>query len=95
MSRFNLQVHFLHLHLQDVIVILEEVNRPHPQCPYCNMFIPWTAINWQKFATALFMQGVEPNFKILKGQESQEGDVLYFKGCVHPLAMVSCFLWGV
>ena len=29
----NLQIHFLLIHVWDIIVILEEVNHPHPFCP--------------------------------------------------------------
>ena len=33
LSSDNLWVHFLHCHVQDTIVILEEGNRPHPAAP--------------------------------------------------------------
>ena len=31
-SRTAMQVHFLHRHVLDTVVILEEINLPHPQC---------------------------------------------------------------
>ena len=34
----NLWIQLVHLHVQDMIVILEEGNCPHPHCPGCNTF---------------------------------------------------------
>ena len=33
-------VHFLHRHILDTMVILEEVNLPHPRCTQCDMLVP-------------------------------------------------------
>ena len=38
-NRTNLQVHFMHCHVRDTIVILEEGNRPYPCFPTCDMFV--------------------------------------------------------
>ena len=35
----NLWIHFMHRHVCDMIVIMEEGNRPHPRCPDCDMFV--------------------------------------------------------
>ena len=43
--RTNLQIHFIHRHVQYTVVILEEGNSPHPLCPACDMFVPWSALN--------------------------------------------------
>ena len=32
-TRTAIRVHFLHRHVRDTVVILEEGNLPHPQCP--------------------------------------------------------------
>ena len=37
----NFRIHFVHRHVQDTVVILEEGNRPHPCFLACDMFIPW------------------------------------------------------
>ena len=55
----NLQVEFVHCHVQDKIVILEEGNRTNPHCPKCDMFVPWEALNRQNSDTALFARGEE------------------------------------
>ena len=33
-------VHFLHRHVWDTILILEEGNPPHPRCPRCEIMVP-------------------------------------------------------
>ena len=45
LTRKGLHVHFLHRHIWDTTVILEEFNPSHPQCPYCDMLVPWSALN--------------------------------------------------
>ena len=37
----NLQINFVHRHVQETIVILEEGNRPLPRLSSSNMFLPW------------------------------------------------------
>ena len=39
-TRTAMRVHFVHRHVQDTVVILEEVNLPHPQCPRCDLQVP-------------------------------------------------------
>ena len=34
-----------HQHVRDTVVILEEVNLPHPRCPLCDMLVPWRYLN--------------------------------------------------
>ena len=36
-NKTNLWVHFVHLHTQYTIVILEEGNQPYPSCPKCDI----------------------------------------------------------
>ena len=38
--RTAMWVHFIHWHVQDTMVILEEGNLPHPQCPQCDILVP-------------------------------------------------------
>ena len=39
-----MQVHFVHRHVLDTVVILEEGNFPHPRCALCNMLFPRESI---------------------------------------------------
>ena len=38
-NRTNLQVQFVHCHIQDTIAILEEGNKSYPRCTKCDMFV--------------------------------------------------------
>ena len=38
-------MHFWYRHVRDIMVILEEVNLPHPWFPLCDMLVPWKALN--------------------------------------------------
>ena len=79
MSRDNLRVHFVHRHVRDTIVILEEGNCPHPLCPDCDMFDLWAALNWWHSYTALCAQVAKSKNRRLVGQESRDGAVLACK----------------
>ena len=52
-SRSNLRIHFLHVHLWETIVILEEVKLTHPYFPDCDIFFPWKVQNLQHPTTSL------------------------------------------
>ena len=36
-TRAAMRVHFVHRHVHDTVVILEEGNLPLPQCPRCDL----------------------------------------------------------
>ena len=38
-------VHFWNRHVRDTVVILEEVNSPHPWYPMCDILLLWIALN--------------------------------------------------
>ena len=39
-TREGLRVHFLHRNMWYTVIIVEEVNLPHPHCPFCDMLVP-------------------------------------------------------
>ena len=41
------------------MIILEGVNLPHPRFPWCNMLVPWKALNGRHITTAQCANGVE------------------------------------
>ena len=47
-----MRVHFVHRHVQDTVVMLEEVNLPHPRCLRCDMQVPRKALNGRHLGTA-------------------------------------------
>ena len=50
--RTVIRVQFLHRHDRDNVVILEEGNLPHPRYQWCNMLVPWQALNGRHITTA-------------------------------------------
>ena len=54
-----MRVHFLHGHVLYTVVILEEVNLPHPRCPRCGMLVPQRTLNRRHPATAQCARGLE------------------------------------
>ena len=56
-----MRVHFWRGHVRDIVIILEEVNLPHPRCTNCDMFVLWQALN-----------GAHKNTKMCKGGEDKK-----------------------
>ena len=50
----NLWIHFVHRHVQYMVVILEEGKLLHPCFPYFDIFVPWDAIGSHHPNTAFF-----------------------------------------
>ena len=40
-----MRVHFVHRHIHDTVVILEECNLPLPRCPWCDLQVSRKALN--------------------------------------------------
>ena len=78
-SRSNLQIHFVHHHVRDTIVILEEGNLPHPRCPDCDMFVPWTELKFQHPTTIICARWAEQKLRRLAEEEAIEGICARFK----------------
>ena len=57
--RTAMWVHFVHRHILDTVVILEEGNSPHPQCARCDMQVPRRALNRRHLGTAQYLKGSE------------------------------------
>ena len=70
--RSNLRIHFVHRHVQDTILILEECSHPYPRCHQCNMFVPQKALNDHHLTTSLCRQGMERKWRRLEEEESRE-----------------------
>ena len=58
-TRTAMQVHFMHRHFLDIVVILEEGNPPHSGCPRCDMMFPWRTLNGRHSVTAHCAMGLE------------------------------------
>ena len=57
--RTAIQLHFLHRHFRDNVIIPEEGNLPHPKCPRCDMLVPWKDLNRKHITTAQCAKGAE------------------------------------
>ena len=68
-SRTALWVSFMNLHVKDTVLVLEEGNLPHPQCPRCDIFVPWEAMNGRHPVTVMCVEGVE---RKRRGQVEEE-----------------------
>ena len=52
-----IRVHFWNWHVRDTVVILEEVNLPHPRFPLCDMPIMWRLLNGMHWRTTQCKKG--------------------------------------
>ena len=90
-TRMLMRVNFLHRHVQDTVVILEEINLPHPRCPLCDMLLPWRDINGCHLATAQCTREAERKIRRLAEEELQEISERAFQSYVAPLENVTVF----
>ena len=50
-TRLAIQVHFVHRHVHNTVVILEEGNLPLPRCPWCDLQVSRKALNGHHLET--------------------------------------------
>ena len=91
MTHINLRIHFMHRHVQDTLVILEERNCPHPHCLACDMLVPWSELNHHQPAMSLCIQVKNRKRRRLLEEEAWEGTVTSFWAYDRPLEIVSSF----
>ena len=54
-----MRVHFVHRHVHNTVVILEEGNLPLPQCPQCDLQVSRKALNGRHLETSHCRTGTE------------------------------------
>ena len=69
MTRAAMRVHFVHRHVHDTVVILEEGNLPLPRCPRCDLRVPRRALNGRHLGTAQCKAGAERKLRRLAAAE--------------------------
>ena len=79
MTRTSTQVHFVHRHRLNTVVIMEEGNFPHPRCARCNMQVPRRALNRRHPGTAQCIKGAEKKIRRLAEKETRENLERAFK----------------
>ena len=58
-TRAAMRVHFVHRHVHDTVVILEEGNLALPRCPRCNLQVSRKALNGRHLGTSQCRTGTE------------------------------------
>eukprot|EP00978_Attheya_sp_CCMP212_P005927 scaffold13219_cov61-Attheya_sp.AAC.3 len=59
-SRAYLHTHFMHRHVKDTLIILDEGTFPHPRCDHCGMFVPRPAVYTSHPNTAMCKDEADP-----------------------------------
>ena len=90
-SHTNLRINSVHCHVWNIIVIMKEDNLPQPQCPGCNIVLPWLTLNKRHPNTALCTGGAKRNHWSLAEEEAWAGYKTAFWEYSHPLSMVTSF----
>ena len=86
-----MQVYLWHRHVQNTMVILEEIKLPHPLFPMCGILMPRWALNGTYRNTAQYKKGAEQNIWRLSVEEDREVTSRSFSAYRHPLDMVTSF----
>ena len=89
--RVGLRMHFVNCHMQDTMMVVDDVNPPHPQCPCCDMLVLWTALNFLHTNNAQCTKGEEWNQCRLVVEENRADTERSFRENGRPLTMVLTF----
>ena len=90
-TRTAMRMHFFNRHVQDIVIILEEGNLLHPQCPKYDMLVLWRALNGRHHATAKCAKGTEQKRRRMAEAELRESTERDFEAYGKPLENVSAF----
>ena len=86
-----MRVHFVHRHVHDTVVILEEGNLPLPRCPRCNLQVSRKALNGRHLGTSQCRTGTERKRIRLAETEMRENLEQAFHAYGKPMEAVSEF----
>ena len=78
-TRTEMWVHFVHRHVLDTMVMLEERNFPHPWCARCDMQVPQRALNGLHPGTAQCAKRAERKRRRLAETEMRENSERAFE----------------
>ena len=83
-----MRFHFLHIHVQDTVIILEEVNLTHP---WCLILEPCKVLNGRHATTSQCDKGVKRKRRRLAAEEIRESAARAFQYYAKPLETVTYF----
>ena len=86
-----MQVHFVHRHVHDTVLMLEEGNLPLPRCPWCDLQVSRKALNGRHLGTIQCRTGTERKRRRLAEAEMQENSERAFHAYGKPMEAVSDF----
>ena len=58
-TRAAMRVHFVHRHVHDTVLILEDGNLPLPRCPRCDLQVSRKALNGRHLGTSQCRTGTD------------------------------------
>ena len=90
-TRTAMQVHFLHRHVLDTVVILEEGNLPHPWCTRCDILVPRRALKGRHPNTAQCARGGERKRQRLAEADLRDSSESAFEAYEEPLENLTAF----
>ena len=73
-TRAAMRVHFVHRHVHDTVVILEEGNLPLPRCPWCDLQVSRKALNGRHLETNQCRTGGEKKNPETRGSGGRGSD---------------------
>ena len=80
-----MRVQFLHRNVLDIVVILDEVNFPHPRYGRCGMLVPRLALNSRHHVMAQCVRGAERKRRRLAEAETRESSERAFEAYREPI----------
>ena len=81
----SMRVHFVHRNVLNTVVMLEEVNFPHPRCARCDMQVPRRALNGRHPGTAQCLKEAERKRRRLAETETRENQERAFEAYGAPI----------
>ena len=88
-TRTAMRVHFVHRHVHDTVVMLEEGNLPLPRCPRCDLRVSRKALNGRHLGTIQRRTGTKRKRKRLVETEMRENPERAFHAYGKPMEAVS------
>ena len=86
-----MRMHLFSRHVQDIVIILEEGNLPHPRCSLCNMLVLWRALNGRHHTNAMCRKGAERKRRRMAEAELRESTEMAFEAYGKPIETVTNF----
>ena len=94
-TRSAMRVHFVHRHVNDTVVMLEEGNLPLPRCSWCDLQVSRKALNGRHLGTLQCKKGAERKRRRLAETETRENTEREFHAYGKPMEAVTEFCYLV